>query len=373
VFEGAGFVQHTIETLAPDRAQKAMDAGRRLYGKRDFARYVQAELSLIHAVKPRLVVGDFRLSLSTSAEIAGVPSAVLINAYWSPHALRESWPVPDHPILRLLGERLTAEYFPKAIPRVFERFAAPLDSVRNRHGLGPVGGLLGMLSHADFTLYPDDPWLTPVTGAPASHRYLGPVQWEPPAALPSLDFPDRNRPLVYVTLGSSGRIDVLPVVVRALAELRVNAVVATAGRAISLASDALPDNVHVHSFVPGSAIARRASVVVSNGGSTTGYQALAEGTPLVGLPSNFDQYLAMDAIERAGAGISVKARRASVANVRAAIQRALSDERLRLSAQAVAERFRAHDSARVFVDLVRRVVFEQSAPTLEGYSEKYLM
>ena len=37
----------------------------------------------------------------------------------------------------------------------------------------------------------------------------------------------------------------------------------------------LPGNVHATDFVPGHVVARRADVVVCNGGSTTGYQALA--------------------------------------------------------------------------------------------------
>jgi UDP:flavonoid glycosyltransferase YjiC (YdhE family) len=35
-------------------------------------------------------------------------------------------------------------------------------------------------------------------------------------------------------------------------------------------------------MIPGDLAARKASVVVCNGGAGTGYQALAEGTPIVG-------------------------------------------------------------------------------------------
>jgi UDP:flavonoid glycosyltransferase YjiC (YdhE family) len=155
---------------------------------------------------------------------------------------------------------------------------------------------------------------------------------------------------VYVTLGSSGRLDVLPLVLEALAELPVRAVVATAGR---LELTGLPDNLRAYGFVPGSLLSGQASVVVSNGGSTTGYQALAAGTPVVGLPANLDQYLAMQAIERAGAGVTVQARRATASVLRAAIARALSDAEMKASAERVAERFRSHDSGAAFTRLVR--------------------
>lgn len=363
VFGETQFLRHEVATLSPSRAARALDAGRRLYEKADLLDYIAAETALFERVRPALVVGDFRLSLSTSAELCGVPSAVLINAYWSPFAERSSWPVPDHPILRVLGEKLTARYFPLALPKVFEHFAAPLDAARAVHGLSKVGSLLEMLTHGDHVLYPDDPWLVPVPELPPHHRFLGPVPWEPSTPLPELDFPDPKRPLVYATLGSSGRVEVLPSVLQALAEMPVNAVVATAGRS-ELAR--LPDTVRMFPFVPGDELCRRADVVLSNGGSTTGYQALAAGTPVVGLPSNLDQFLAMQCIERVGAGVMLEARRATAPLVRSAIERVLGDPSARAAAGDVARRFATHDSAAEFV----RFVDEQTGYVPPAQSEK---
>jgi UDP:flavonoid glycosyltransferase YjiC (YdhE family) len=372
VFAGTNFVQHTIHSLSPEAATRALEAGRRLYETADLLRYIEAERRLIASIEPALVVGDFRLSLSTSAELMGVPSAVLINAYWSPYAQRTGFPVPDHPIIGWLGEQLTEKYFPRAIPHVFRHFAKPLDSARARHGLAPVGDLLEMLTHGDHTLYPDDPWLTPVDGAPSSHRFLGPVMWQPECQ-PDLDQPapptvagavlpdastadawfglDPSLPRLYVTLGSSGALRLLPFVVEALKSLPVVAVIATAGR-IELGP--LPANLISRPFVRGAELARSAALVIFNGGSTTGYQALSQGTKVLGLPSNFDQYLAMEAIERAGAGVSVKARQATPALIRASVERALSDPELDAGAQTVAEHFSRHDAAEAF----RRFVAE---------------
>ncbi len=378
VFARTRFVQHHIESLAPEAAARALEAGRRLYEKADLLRYIDAERRLIDAVRPALVVGDFRLSLSTSAELSGVPSAVLINAYWSPFARRPAgFPVPDHPILGWLGEALTEKYFPRAIPHVFRHFASPLDAARARHGLDPIGGLLEMLTHASYTLYPDDPWLTPVDAAPHRHRFLGPVLWQPElegASGPNdpelYRFFESGRPLVYVTLGSSGAVRLLPLLIDALARLPVVAVVATAGRA-SLGS--LPANVLARPFVRGEDVARRAALVVSNGGSTTGYQALGQGTPVLGLPSNFDQFLATQAIDRVGAGLSIKARQASAEVIEATLRRALGDASLRVGAQTVAQHFAARDSAQTFrgfvddaVDATADAGAEAPAPPAAG-------
>jgi UDP:flavonoid glycosyltransferase YjiC (YdhE family) len=239
------------------------------------------------------------------------------------------------------------------MPHVFRHFAAPLNAVRASYKLAPVGSLLELLCHGDYTLYPDEPTLTPVRNAPSSHRFLGPVLWEPVVPAQPLVFPDPGRPLVYGTLGSSGQVNLLPVLVEALAALPVNAILATADRA--QLSD-LPSNVITRGFVSGSEMARQATVVVSNGGSTTGYQALNEGTPVVGIPSNFDQYLSSQAIVSAGAGVEVKARQANAATLRGAILRALLDDELRRAARHLAGRFAATDSARTFREWVEEAV-----------------
>lgn len=299
------------------------------------------------------MVGDFRLSLSTSAEVCHVPSAVLINAYWSPFAVRERFPVPDHPIIKVLGERLTEQYFPRAIPQVFQHFANPLNAARRKHGLSPVGSLLEMLTHGSYVLHPDDCELTPVAGAPSHHRFLGPVLWEPSVAAPQLPLEHPEWPLVYVTLGSSGKADVLPTVVDALAGLQVRAVVATADR---VTLPALPANIVQTPFAPGSRLAARSSLVITNGGSTTGYQALAAGTPVVGIPSNFDQYLASQAIVTAGAGLEVKARLATVTTLRSAVRTALDSDALRESAAAIGRRFASADSSMRFREWLAETV-----------------
>jgi UDP:flavonoid glycosyltransferase YjiC (YdhE family) len=361
VFAGAPFVRHPLASLDPRAAARSLDRGARLYEKRVLLRYIEAERRLLETVEPALVVGDFRWSLPTSAELCGVPSAVLINAYWSPYARRDRFPVPDHPIVRWLGEALTEEYFPHALPSVFRHFAAPLNAARKHHGLGAVGSLLEVLTHADHTLYPDDPWLTPVDGAPSTHRFLGPVLWQPdriaaPASNRTLSdgdsldgiparFLQDQRPLVYVTLGSSGDVSVLGPILSAIARLPVVALVATAGR---LELGELPSNVETRPFVRGQEVARRARLVISNGGSTTGYQALSEGKPVLGVPSNLDQYLATDAIVRAGAGLCVKARLATPALIESAVLRALQDDELSRAALRVREHLLRHAAAQAF-------------------------
>ncbi len=148
-----------------------------------------------------------RLSLAISAPVEKVPYAALINAYWSPFAERDGFPLPEHPIVKLLGVALAERHFPRALPAVFRHFARPFNRLRLRHGLEAIGTLPEVLTFSDLTLFPDVPALVPTRDSPAHHRYLGYVPWAPPVPLP--DWWGRlhpERPTVYVTLGSSGRV-----------------------------------------------------------------------------------------------------------------------------------------------------------------------
>lgn len=350
IFANTSFRTWKIETIDKESGFKRLERGQRLYEYAVLERYVEQELALFAEVRPDLVVGDFRLSLAVSAPLAKVRAATLINAYWSPYAVREEFPVPDHPIVKLVGAKRAARYFPEVVPRVFAHFAAPLNDLRVKRGLPPVGALLEALTYGAFTLYPDVPELCPTANLPANHRYLGPVLWSP--TLEASEFLSGlapGRPLIYVTLGSSGLTSALDKVLSALGALPVTVLVATADR--TTVTNA-PANVRVARFVPGSAIARASTFVVTNGGSSTGYQALAEGKPVLGIPSNMDQYLAMSAIEKAGAGVLVRGGEITERTLKNAAEQLLESRTLRARAEDIGRVFAQHDCHSRFEDFL---------------------
>ncbi len=340
VFEGTAFQHWPLYTIDREQGFKALAKGERLYDVKTLERYVADELRVLDEVQPAVVVGDFRLSLAVSAPLRGVHCGSLINAYWSPYAVREKWPVPDHPIVRLVGVERAEKYFPQALPKVFGHFAAPLNNVRKRHGLPEFETLSHQLCFGDSVLYPDLPTLCPLSeDAPASHHFLGAVQWSPRVAAPSdLGSADATLPMVYVTLGSSGDMAALPTVLEGLDGLPIRGVLATAGRA---ATARVPANFVVADYVPGELLASQALFVVTNGGSSTGYQALAAGVPVLGIPSNLDQYLAMQAIERAGAGLTLRSGGLTRDQVRKAAIRLLDAPAVKRAAEGTATQFAA--------------------------------
>lgn len=347
VFDGLDAERVRVTSPPAEKVLRAVDEGRPFHDVRSLEDAIAEDLEVLARVRPDVVVGDLRPSLAVSARLAQVPYANLINAYWSPHAARDRIPMPDHPIVSLVGVARAERHFPRAVPKVFGQFAKPFREVRRRHGVADIEDLFELLTDGDHTLFPDVPALAPVRQKRGNQHYLGAVPWQPPGAPPGWwSELEPERPVVYVTLGSSGKVQRLPLVLEALADLPVQVVVATAGRA-QLAAP--PPNVRWAELLPGELAASRAAVVVSNGGSTTGYQALAAGKPVVGIASNFDQYLAMDAMERAGAGILLRAGTLRASDVKQAVSRALEDPALRARASELGREIARYDARARFV------------------------
>jgi UDP:flavonoid glycosyltransferase YjiC (YdhE family) len=352
VFGGTDFIRHPIWSLSPAQIDARVGRGQRLYGRRTLAAYVREERALLQALRPSLVVGDLRLSLAVSAPLERVPYAALINAYWSPFAERDGFPLPEHPIVKLLGVAIAERYFGRALPFVFRHFARPVNWLRRHHGLADLGTLPEVLTFADHTLFPDIPAIVPTRGLPPHQRYLGYVPWSPPVPLPDWwSRLDPGRPTIYVTLGSSGRVRCLPAVLAAAGSLGCQVLLATAGR---VPPGALPPQVFAAEYLPGHLAARRASLVISNGGSTTGYQALAEGRPVLGIPFNLDQYLASQAIVRRGAGLIVRAGLADARTVEAALARLLMERAFTAQAAILATDLGRSSATTAFAELVDR-------------------
>lgn len=294
-----------LPAQTPELFAARIASGRPVFSAPRLAAYAEHDLALIGEVAPDVVVGDFRLSLAASARKAGAPYISLSNAYWSPdrplRALRPSvgqfrrWP----PAAAEAAFRLLA-------PAVLRWHAGPVDQLMAAHGLpGIDGDLRRAFTEADLTLYADLPALHPDLPQSGRRRFLGPVAWEPPVALPAWwnEIPS-GKPVAYLTLGSSGDVSHLGMIAGALQDAGLAVLAATAGRA-ALEGDGR--TLFTADYLPGAQAAARADLVVCNGGAPTASQALLAGRPVLGVCANLDQFLNMRAVERFGAGVSVRA------------------------------------------------------------------
>ncbi len=343
-FADTHFSRWRIDSVSSEQFLATLAAGKPVYTQATLLRYVADDVRILNAVRPDLVVGDFRLSLSVSARLAAVPYVAVINAYWSPY-VRQRYTVPSLPLTRFMPVALADSVFRLVRPLAFAAHAVPLNRVRAHFDLAPLGSdLRRVYTDADHTLYADLPELFRPIGMPASHSYIGPVLWSPPVAPPPWwhQLPE-GKPLVYVTLGSSGQGRLLAPVLRALAHLPVTVVAATAGKE---PAGQAPANAHVAAYLPGEAAARRARLVICNGGSPTSQQALAAGVPVLGIAGNLDQYLNMNGLIAAGVGALLRADRFHERTLRDTVKRMLADDAMAGGARRVGALFADYDPDR---------------------------
>jgi UDP:flavonoid glycosyltransferase YjiC (YdhE family) len=131
--------------------------------------------------------------------------------------------------------------------------------------------------------------------------------------------------------------------------LNVAAIVATAGRQHVESRSA---DIRVMSIVSGIDAAKRSDLVICNGGSLGCFQALSAGVPVIGIPSNMDQFLSMVPVESIGAGITLRADRFAPLALEDAVRTVLSDARFRVRAlelQRLSSRYSLADRMRSFL------------------------
>ena len=342
LFHGTNFTRWPITSISPEEAVAVAASATYAYGEAVLAKYVDEELRLYEAIRPDLVVSDMRWSTPISAPVFGVPCATLVDAFWSRRTTRHWFPMPDLPLARLPGASTFEKYlYPISLPTVLRHFAAPVNKLRRKHGLPELGDHIDVVNWGDYLLFPNDPLITPLTHQAPHETFLGPVLWSPQIPLPTFwDELGRDRPMIYATLGSSGSVDAVPPVLEALGGMDVDVVLSTAAR---VTPKNPPRNVRVVEMIPGDLAARKAAVVVCNGGASTGYQALAEGTPIVGIPWNLDQLLSAIAMRDAGAGVFLRTATVTSAKIRAAVERVMREESFTQTAQRVAASFASFD------------------------------
>lgn len=343
-----------IQSVSPEQFRTALARGRPLYDVATLRAYVEEDLHVLRTLRPDVVVGDFRLSLSVSARLAGIPYITITNAYWSPYR-RQPIPVPDLPLTRTLGVGLAQTLFDLARPFAFALHSRPLNRVRQEHHLSSLGpDLRRVYTDADYTLYADPAELFPLaTALPDHHQFIGPLLWSPEIALPAWwNEISTGRPCVYVTLGSSGEAKLLPLILEALADEPITVIAASAGQQLA---GPLPDNARVAGYLPGIAAAQRAQLVICNGGSPTSQQALAAGVPVVGVPSNLDQHLNMVALQQARVGHMLRSESLRSQTVRNTVREALADRASMDRAAAMADIFKRYSAPERFAEIVAQV------------------
>lgn len=307
--------------------------GSPLYDFPTLCRYVDADLSLIDQIKPDVIVGDFRLSLSVSARLRSIPYISICDAYWSPERpLRPSLPVLE--FTKYVPIPLAELIFRRIAPFAFRLHALPLERLRKKYQQPSLGyDLRRCYTDADLRLFANFPALFPDVSVHKGADFIGPIAWSPDVDA-DLDYLSGNGPLTYITMGSSGNPQIIESIVPILEQSGSRIVIATAGKTLQLKSER--PTTQIFDYLPGSVVCRHANLVICNGGSPTTNQALSCGVPVLGIAQNMDQFLNMEAIVAFGAGLMLRADRAEPFRLQQHIESLTRDPKFAARAKALA-------------------------------------
>ena len=159
--------------------------------------------------------------------------------------------------------------------------------------------------------------------------------------------------LVYVSMGSLGSADVelMRRLIDALAPTRHRYVVSLGPRAAELD---LAENMWGAEFLPQTRILSEVDLVITHGGNNTVTECLHFGKPAVALPIFWDQHDNAQRLDETAFGVRVDTYGCEPAELRDAVERALSDGALRRRTSAAGEVIRARDGLTLAADLIER-------------------
>jgi MGT family glycosyltransferase len=173
-------------------------------------------------------------------------------------------------------------------------------------------------------------------------------KFELPDALASR--PDGSA-LIYFSLGSLGSadVDLMRRVISALAGTEHRYIVSKGPLHNEIE---LAPNMFGAEFLPQTSIIPQVDLVITHGGNNTTTEALHFGKPMVCLPLFWDQYDNAQRMDELGLGVRLAPYTFESADLRAAIDRLLTDTTLRDRLNRAGEQIRAADGLRRSADLI---------------------
>ena len=309
---------------------------------------------MVRELRPDVVVADIlTLAPALAGEVAGIPVATLI-----PHVHPENG--PGFPIYSL-GARLPRTAAGRALWRSLEGLTArgleqgrgELNETRARLDLPPLAHVHGGISRS-LAMVGTFPQLEYPRRWPPGVHVVGPVMWEPPAE--DVELPPGDEPLVLVAPSTTQDPEhrLLEAALRGLADAPVR-VLATWNRRLPPRPLPVPDNARLVEWVSYSRTMPRCEVVVCHAGHGTLVRALSSGCAVVACPVAGDMNENAARIDWAGVGVRLPRRFISPRPLRRAVERALTEPRIRARVDELAGWSAAHDAADVAASLVERL------------------
>jgi len=327
---------------------------------------ILGELELYQALKPTLVIGDGRPSVSISAEIASLPCILITNISigagvlprraikpilppTSPLFTKFPWLRPVNNLPQKVKDFVLSSHFFKLSSFLRVKF---YNRLRTSFGLKLWQDRDTL--KANQVILADMEVFNPVKDLPENYHYVGPLVWEPDMELPQ-SLRDK-KDLIYITMGSTGSPKAFPLLLAAFSRMPEFQAVLSTGELISMQQiGPLPSNVQAYRYLPGVEMAKRSRLIICHGGLGTIYQALSEGVPVIGIPFLPDQEVyGIDRVQALGAGLKIHLFELTPKRIISDVKRVFNSEEYRRAAQEISSHFTLEEGPQNAAELILR-------------------
>lgn len=313
---------HTSTT--PEVFNAALAQGRIPFDETGIRANVSEDIDIIARVKPDVVIGDFRLSLAISSRHSGVPYINLGHLLWSRHVAHESIYPANIKATRYLPLPLAKVLFKFLTPVFLAKICHPFNRVCASYGQPDFESVYTLYTGGDESCFLDHPDIFLDVSLPQHAHIIGPINYSFNIAKPAWwQEAETGRPWVYLCMGSTGDLTTLPTIIEGLRDFPVEIILSTAGRPCSLPP---MSNLWVTDYLPNAQVLEKSALLITHGGYSGTYPAMEAGVPILGIPSNLDQFLSMSLVLKNNFGSQLRPTHLSAAAVKQAVALLLAND-----------------------------------------------
>lgn len=272
---------------------------------------IKADINLLESVKPDIVLTDGHFSAMISSQIIGIPHAAIVNASSTEYRSIPYIPLFEKFLPGCIHEnrsfhRLSDRINLKLEMAVFDNTMNYFKRLSKKYSLKLPVTATNCLAGKDLTLLADIPEYFPVKNQPNNYHYIGPITWKRSTTTPKprwWPLPDTEKPQIYLTMGTTGENNLFSLIYNQLKHSEFITIITTGSQTDKLKT--ISGKIYVEDYIDGELILENSQLVICHGGNGTIYQAIAMGTPIIGIPTIPDQDFNMRRVEALGVGVKI--------------------------------------------------------------------
>jgi zeaxanthin glucosyltransferase len=311
-----------------------------------------------------LIVDQISLAVGTVADRLKIPfvsicNALLINREPGVPPYFTNWEYQDNVVAKLrnrLGNVL-ADYLTESLWQIVvkqrQQWQLPAHNGREMAG-SQLAQICQIPAAFDF----------PRKNLPACLHYVGPLQ-DPenkePVNANQMNFPWEqltDQPLIYASLGTlqNRNWQIFELIAAASVDLDAQLVISLGNPNQDLSAVKLAGKPILVAYAPHQALIDRSALVITHAGLNTTIGALSAGVPIVAIPITNEQPGIASRMTRVGAGLVVPVKKATVAKLRSAIEKVLTDKSYRENAQKMQLAIKNSGGVKQAADIIEKAI-----------------